>query len=400
MSTAVEHARYQLAARLRSRRREIEQALLARVYGIEDPAGVGDSAYVDGFRAAAGAALDYALAVLEKPLGRQPHIPPALLSQACLAARNRVGLDTVLRRYTAGHGLLIDFLIEEVESEELLTPSELRRLLSGSASAFDRLLSAVSDEYRREGKRPARSSRDQANLELVERLLAGEPGDLQRLSYDLEGWHVGLVVAGSVEQKRLIELAHATDRRILAVEPAPEMLWVWLGGRTEVDTAGIIASAQSCLPGSTVAFGEPAAGLSGWKLSHRQAESVLLAARRSPVGIARYGDQGLLTAVCRDQVLMESLQQHYLDPIAEGKDGGEVLRETLRAYFEAGCNVSSAGAALEVHRQTVTSRLRLVEEKIGRSLANCAVELNLALQLAQLLADPPEMMADRQSDEK
>jgi hypothetical protein len=385
MTTAVEHARYQLAARLRPRRREIEQALLARVYGIEDPAGVGDSAYVDGFRAAAGGALDYALAILEKPLGHQPLVPAILLSQASLAARSGVGLDTVLRRYTAGHSLLVDFLIEEVESEELLTPTELRRLLAGSASAFDRLLSSVSDEYRREVDRPSRSTRDQANLELVERLLAGEPGDLQRLSYELDGWHVGLILAGPAERKRLAELAHATDRRVLAVEPAPELLWVWLGGRKEMDTAGIIASARSCLPGSTLAFGEPAAGPSGWKLTHRQADGVLWAAKKHPLGIARYGVEGLLTSVCRDQVLVDSLKKIYLDPISESKDGGEVLRETLRAYFEAGCNVSSAGAALEVHRQTVTSRLRTVEEKLERSVDDCAIELHLALRLASFL---------------
>jgi DNA-binding PucR family transcriptional regulator len=102
----------------------------------------------------------------------------------------------------------------------------------------------------------------------------------------------------------------------------------------------------------------------------------------------RYGDQGLLASVCRDRVLVESLQQLYIDPLSGGKDGGEILRETLRAYFEAGCNVSSAGAALEVHRQTVTSRLRAVEEMLGCSLADCSVELNLALRLAQFLNRP------------
>jgi hypothetical protein len=400
VGAVVEHARYQLAARLRSRRREIEQALLARVYGIEDPVGVGDSAYVDGFRAAAAGALDYALAVLEKPLGRQPLVPAILLSQASLAARNGVGLDTVLRRYTAGHSLLVDFLIEEVEIEEVLSPSELRRLLTGSASAFDRLLSAVSDEYGREGNKPVRSSREQANLEQVERILAGEPGDLQRLSYELDGWHVGLVVSGQVEQKRLVELAHVTDRRILAVEPATELTWVWLGGRRETDIAAIITSSRSLLSGATIAVGEPALGLPGWKLTHRQAESVLLAARKSSEGLARFCDQGLLASVCRDQVLIDSLHQLYVEPLAEGRDGGEVLRETLQAYFEAGCNVSSAGAALEVHRQTVTSRLRIVEEKLGRPLADCAVELNLALQLTGLQGEAIRGPDDRQFGEK
>jgi DNA-binding PucR family transcriptional regulator len=61
-----------------------------------------------------------------------------------------------------------------------------------------------------------------------------------------------------------------------------------------------------------------------------------------------------------------------------------VARRTLRAYFAAERNVSSAAAALGVRRQTITSRLHVIEERLGRSLGVYATELDAALRLACL----------------
>jgi DNA-binding PucR family transcriptional regulator len=60
------------------------------------------------------------------------------------------------------------------------------------------------------------------------------------------------------------------------------------------------------------------------------------------------------------------------------------LRQTLRAYFECERNITSAAAALAVDRGTVANRLRVVEEQVGRSLNDCAVDLQLALGLDEL----------------
>lgn len=96
----------ELHARLQARRPEIERDVLSRVYGVSDPTGVSNSEYVDGLRAAVSAALDFGLAAIERGERRAPPIPAALLAQARVAARSGVGLDTVLRRYYAGHSLL------------------------------------------------------------------------------------------------------------------------------------------------------------------------------------------------------------------------------------------------------------------------------------------------------
>ena len=106
-----------LSTLLRARREEIELAALNRVYAIADPVEVADPQYAEGLKLAVGAALDYGLTALEHNEESAPPIPSVLLAQARLAARNRVSLDTVLRRYFAGYTLLGDFLVGEAESE-------------------------------------------------------------------------------------------------------------------------------------------------------------------------------------------------------------------------------------------------------------------------------------------
>src|SRR4051794_73212 len=86
-------------AHLHARRDEIEQAILARVYAVADSTDVADPEYAEGLRGAVSAALDYGLCALELNEEHPPSVPSAVLDQARLAARNRVSLDTVLRRY-------------------------------------------------------------------------------------------------------------------------------------------------------------------------------------------------------------------------------------------------------------------------------------------------------------
>ena len=124
-----------------------------------------------------------------------------LLAQARRAARSGVGLDTVLRRYVAGHGLLSDFLVQETEGR--LAPAELKRLFRRLAATLDCLLNAVTTAYRLEERRSHRTAA-QRRGELVERLLGGEPLDAaEELGYGLETRHLGLVAAGQTSEHRL-----------------------------------------------------------------------------------------------------------------------------------------------------------------------------------------------------
>ena len=386
-SASFEQARAELTIRLRERQAEIEQAVLTRTYAVSGTSGpvdleTLDPTYLQGLRAAVSAAVDYALAVFEHGEERAPSLPFALLTQTRLAARNGVGLDTVLRRYSAGYVLLSDFLVEEAERSGLRGPA-LQRLLR-SQGALDRLLAVLSEEYAREERaRPATTQ--QRRTERIERLLAGEAIDASGLEYDFEGHHLALLACGPGVATALRELASALDCRLLTACRGEDTLWAWLGARRALDPEELRRHLSASWPAEvTLAIGEAGQGLTGWRLSHRQAKAALQVAQRSQEPFVRYADVALLAAVLQDDLLATSLRQLYLEPLEAERDGGETLRETLRAYFAAGCNVSSAAAVLGVKRHTVTSRLRVIEERLGRPLDTWAAELDAALRLKQM----------------
>lgn len=381
------HGPVDLRVRLESRRPELEQAVLTRVSAIADPAEGLDPAYVEGQRTAVSAAVDYGLSVIR--VGAQPpQVPVVLFAQARLAARVGVSLDTVLRRYAAGYALFGDLVIEEAEAVGV-APGELKRLHGAQAAAFDRLLAAVGEEYGREIEMtPASSAR--RRFELVERLLAGELVETAELRYDLDAWHVGIVVIGNDAAKVLGDLSGSLDCRLLLVEPDDRRTWAWLGCRRQPDleplTAGFCAAEELRL---RVAIGEPGEGISGWRVSHRQAAAAIPISPSDGANVVRYADVALLASMRRDDLLATSLRQIYLVPLEDERKGGEQARQTLRAYFAADRNVSSTAAALGISRNTVTSRLQAIEERLERPLPSCAVELEAALRLDELASPDP-----------
>jgi len=371
-----------VAKRLRERRGEIVEAGLLRMKAVSAlPRGVRPE-YAEGLRSAVCAALDYALAGMECGEESFPPIPEALLSQARLAAHSGVSLDTVLRRYFAGHTLLEDFLIQEAERE--LDPAALKRLLRSQAAIVDRLLTAASSAYTEEAERKPRGA-ERRKAELVERLLDGEPIEASGMGYELEGWHLGLVASGPSAREAIEALARKLDSRMLTVSREKGIQWAWLGSRRRLDPQEIQRGISRGPPQRlSLAIGEPGEGLSGWRLTHRQACAALSVALRGGEPLVRYAEVPLLASALQDDLLAASLQQLYLAPLCTARDGGEVSRETLYAYFAAGQNVTSAAATLGINRSTAAKRLGAIEKRIGRPLASCGVELSVALRLHQL----------------
>ena len=378
----------EIAAALRERRAEIEQALLTRTYAVSEPPPGSGPEYAEGLRAAVCAGVEYGLAGIERGERSAPSVPDALLAQARLAARSGVSLDTVLRRYFAGHVLLEDFMVGEVERNELLGAAELKRLLRSQAAIVDRLLAAVSAAYTEEAQR-RRQSTERRRAERVERLLGGEALDTTELRYGFEGCHLGLLASGPGAAEALAALARSLDARLLTVRREEGVLWAWLGSRRRLDPAEVEALAGGePAEGPVLAIGEAGEGIAGWRLSHRQAKAALSVALRGGDRVVRYADVALLACALGDELLRTGLRDLYSAPLEAGRDGGATLRRTLRAYFATGRNVSSTATRMEVDRKTVASRLGTVEERLGRPIAACAAELETALRLAELAPEP------------
>ncbi len=357
---------------------------LARVYGVSDPASGEDPTYVAGLRAAVSAALDYGLAGIEHGEGRAGPAPAVLLAQARHAARSGVSLDTVLRRYIAGCALLGDFVIQAFDGGVALQGVDLRRIWRTEATLLDRLVAAVAAEYRHEVETRLHNAEDR-RTERVKMLLTGHLLEPDELRYEFDVWHIGAIAYGPGAQVVIRDLATKLDRRLLLVRPGGGAIWAWLGGRRKVTAKEAEHLAPMPWPsGLSLALGEPERGLAGWRLTHRQARAAAPLALRPLQRMVRYADVALLAAALHDDVFASSLQRLYLDPLAHERDGGAALRQTLRAYFAAGRNVSSTAAMLGVSRQTVSSRLRTIEDRIGRSIGACASEMDTALRMQDL----------------
>lgn len=120
-------------------------------------------------------------------------------------------------------------------------------------------------------------------------------------------------------------------------------------------------------------------------MTHWQARAAHVVALRRSQRLTRYADVALLAAALKDEMLAGTLIDVYISPLDDrAGGGGRVLRETLRAYLAAECNVASAAVALGVARNTVVNRMRTIEARLGRPLHPCPGELEVALALDEL----------------
>lgn len=372
-----------IAVRMRECRAEIEQAVLARAVALLGSTNDLDPVFLDGQRGAVGAAVDFGLRAIEIGEERLREVPAVFHAQARLTARSGVSVDTMMRRYFAGYVILGDFLLRESDRCSL-RGAALQCIMRDTAVVFDRLVTTMAEEYQRELE--GRYSSPEARMTArVRALLSGELLDAADIDYEFDVWHLGSIATGTDAADALRELAQSLDRRLLLVRSDDETIWAWFGGRRPVEPETFEEKLAAAWPERlSLAVGEPARGIAGWRRTHRQAQAVLPLARRNGSGWVQYADAALLASVLQDDLLIGSLQERYLAPLASDRDGGETLRATLRAFFSSDRNVSSAAAMLGVNRHTVTNRLRIVEERIGRSLTSSGAEIEAALRLQDL----------------
>jgi PucR C-terminal helix-turn-helix domain/GGDEF-like domain len=373
-----------LAGRMRRRFAEIEASLATLVEASSDPREAENPLYSDylaSLPANRVAILDHVCEVIEDE-ERATTVPATVITAARVAARAGVPLDAILRRYSAGNAFIVDILVEEAE-EAGISAADLRRLLHRSATLFDHLLEAVSEAYTKEIEgRPAGG--DERRRRQIKALLGGrQPSGRLELGYDLDAHHVGLVAKGAGARKLVGELAARLDRRLLAERLDEGAVWTcWLGGSDLLRTADALRALETLSTGAAVvALGEPAEGLTGWRLSHRQANAAMPIAERRGLAAVRYADVAVLASVLRDDLGVTSLRRLYIEPLEAGRDGGKASMETLRTYFATERNLSSTAAALGVDRRTVRNRLRAVENLFERPLNEVAGDLETALQL-------------------
>jgi hypothetical protein len=369
-----------VVARLRSRRPEIVESIVARIRNVQSAANNGDVQYEEGQRATCTACIEYALLGIEQGVDQTVPIPPEAIVQAHRAARSGIGLEVVLLRHTAGHRLFGEYVMEEARH---FSPQALRHIMDSQWSLFERLVAAIAAEYKREAERATCSSERQL-AERVQRLLAGEPGSLDAFGYRMDACHLGVIATGTCAREAIRGLEASLDCQSLWVSRDEETVWAWFGSHRTLTLAEIKCAldARSILD-VTMAVGEPARGPEGWRLTHRQAQVAFRVALRQQQTIS-YADVPLEAAMLCDELLARVHMERYLAPLGDWKDGPTILPQTARAYFATGHNAEAAAAKLGIDRGTVRTRVRAIEQRLGCPLPVCQAELEVALRLEEL----------------
>jgi hypothetical protein len=353
---------------------------------VSDPAGEGDAQFVSGQREVLSACLDCGLLAIEDGEEWSRLTPPIVVIQERRAVRNGVGLTNRMDRYLAAYQRAWDFVLEEVGHSSI--PDRHRMMLlreasRAAASLLTSLLREVTDVHFGELRRGTQT-RAQRLAELVRKILAGEPVDVRELDYDFDVEHVGMIATGVDAEKALNALVKRFGRQLLAVPQDDGTVWAWLGGRPNLSAADIgLHLRDGAYANMAVVIGRPAAAIAGFRQTHRLAQAARLVARRGLQRITLYDDVELAAHAVHDDAFAISLVEKYIAWLDRDPHGA-MLRQTLKAFFDAGRNEGKAAKVLGRHRHTVERRLDRVEKIIGRPLYTCYAAVEVALMLAEL----------------
>jgi DNA-binding PucR family transcriptional regulator len=201
------------------------------------------------------------------------------------------------------------------------------------------------------------------------------------LGYRLDQHHLGLI-AWVPEATSSGEALSRLDRltMVLAEEmgcqgkplsvPCDESAaWSWLplGSRKRVAWEAISAAVVAHDSTVRVAVGDPAAGIDGFRQTHRQAlraHGVAVIARPG-AQVTSFAEVGPIALLSADIDATRGWVWLVLGALADDDDHSGRLRETLRVFLAANGSYQAAGERLAIHKNTVQYRIRKAHEILG-----------------------------------
>lgn len=368
---------------LAENREEIEAALVARMKAMGLESGVPISAEaLAGIRPSASESLSVMIESFEQGENWEPALPPALIAQIRLAARQELPLEWIVRGMGTVGAVFMDAMTRRLDDRE--ARASMRYMATWQSRNSDMVTAAFVGTYTEEMERlnqsPTRERRRQ-----VKALVEGGPTDIGAFEYRLDRCHIGLVAAGEKVDLVSRQLAETLGCDLLIVPEAESTFWVWLGAPRSLAFPDLERAVADLGNPAAISAGEPRTGARGWRLSHLEAAAAAPVAALEGAGVIRHSNVALLaSALCHEEI-GTSLTDRYLDPLVRHRDA-EDLKSTLRVYFELSCNAASTASALGVNRHTVQRRLRRVEEAIGEPPSTRHAEFGVALELERLTA--------------
>lgn len=167
-----------------------------------------------------------------------------------------------------------------------------------------------------------------------------------------------------------------------------ETLWLILSGPhlTDAEVAERLLEIRGETPGAITSFGLGGLGAEGLRRAQHTALAVHTAHRRAPaIGpVAGFAEHGLLALLAQRPDLARWFVEQELGALLTDQ-GAEDLHRTLRTLIGFNGSLMRTAEALYVHRNTVTYRLKRIEEILGRDPLERPIETYVALLLAEQL---------------
>jgi DNA-binding PucR family transcriptional regulator len=333
------------------------------------------------------------------------HAPAASLEYARRRAQRGTPLTALLRAYRLGHTCFSDWLLKELAQQaddaHMITAATLS-MSKTVAGYVDQTSEEIVAAYTGEREHWLRN-RSAARAARIRDLLSGGRVNVSAteatLGYRLRQYHVGVVcwaddVTAAVDNITRLEhaISHVAAKVVGSGDPvflprdeASAWAWLPLGIRDRFDAEA--ASTVGADGDIHFAFGDAVKGVTGFRLTHRQAlaaQAVALAAG-TPPRVVTFTDVAPVAMMLGSPDLLRAWVLATLGGLSTDDEHHARLRDTLLVFLQSGGSYKTTAEQLVLHKNTVQYRIRKAEESLGRPAAENRQDVELALQTSRWL---------------
>ncbi|WP_354701952.1 helix-turn-helix domain-containing protein [Paraconexibacter sp. AEG42_29] len=333
----------------------------------------------------------------------QLEVPDGALAILDHLAREADALPEMLRMYRLGAAGFLQAWLAHL-ARQTSDAAQLDRLVRASADHVAGYVDRISELIVRRWTTVVQTAAlaDRRRDATVRALLAGERVDPVDLDHPVDRAQVVLALRSAAADG---PTTAAVVRRLAAVmgdppalthEPAPGTVLAWLAPVRPADPAAVRSLVAAVPPGVWCAVAPAIPGLGGLSEGAENVREALGVLQRTHPGghAAEHADVALVGTLLSDQPRAHRFLRAVLGELADDTARSRQLRETLRAYDQAGGRKSGAAAILGLHEKTVAYRLRNAEASLGGPERAYRADVNAALLLHSVLgasvAGPPE----------
>jgi len=340
--------------------------------------------------------------------------PSAAEEYARRLAQRGIAPSALIRAYRLGQQQVLDWSYDELAAHEpdpRVAFAASRMIVDTTFRYIDRISEQVVSAYESERVRWL-ANRNTVRAAMLEELLRGEQVDLataeSALGYRLRQNHLGVVLwstALSPATAELQQLERLLQQLSKAVGGSGQPLfvprdrstgWGWIplgrGHQEHGLEAQSLETIDEAGSGLRVAIGSPAAGATGFRVTHLEAgraQQVALAARERALRVTSFSDPEVRTAamLAADLDGTRRLVRNALGSLAADTDNAGRLRDTLLVFLAEKGSYTATAERIHLHKNTVKYRVDKALEERGRAIDDERLELELALVACRWLGN-------------